>query len=535
MKITDYAALTAIQSDDLLVVVDVHDTSMAATGTTKNMTVAQLPGSHPWQFTPESYGAVGDGQLVGDAAMTTGTAILTLASALFAAGDVGKNIVVNGALGSSNPPLYSTIITFTNSTTIVLAANATNTVTNAAAFWASDDSAAIVSCITAASTYAQAHNWAAQVLFQAKAYGLATLTTTAASGAFARQNALVPIPYPNVNGTTRKLHFELIGVGESADEQYFQLTIPSMTGTALVATVAASGTSPSVIGGPNSSTNLTGTWANTKLIAKGITVWSGFNPGWIAWDLSQLSACWVDNAGAQILAPAGGGQNPGIGVLPANSAGWGFVFPSNNDAGGGRIMIEGYYQGVGVSPRTTIDKLFTQSSARAMFVRSVNATITHGARIGYWSCQICTNAIFCSGTSGTMPLIIDFMDCAGTITTDLSDANGVLVGSVNWSADTRTSPTVVAGQVMKITNLRLNPGPISSPPSAPSSGSPSTAIYRDTTVTLSVSGGSLTALTIDAVDQHIPAGCVLWSFTLPSGHTFTPTYTGALSNDVTVM
>lgn len=44
-KITDYAAITSVQSDDLLVVVDVHDTSMAATGTDKKMQISQLPGS----------------------------------------------------------------------------------------------------------------------------------------------------------------------------------------------------------------------------------------------------------------------------------------------------------------------------------------------------------------------------------------------------------------------------------------------------------------------------------------------------------
>lgn len=39
-KITAYTALTSAQSDDLLVVVDVHDTSMAPTGTDKNITLA---------------------------------------------------------------------------------------------------------------------------------------------------------------------------------------------------------------------------------------------------------------------------------------------------------------------------------------------------------------------------------------------------------------------------------------------------------------------------------------------------------------
>lgn len=41
-KITSYTALTATQPDDLLVIVDVHDTSMAPTGTDKKITVASL-------------------------------------------------------------------------------------------------------------------------------------------------------------------------------------------------------------------------------------------------------------------------------------------------------------------------------------------------------------------------------------------------------------------------------------------------------------------------------------------------------------
>jgi len=41
-KITDYAALGTVQADDVLPIVDVHDPSMAASGTTKKITVANL-------------------------------------------------------------------------------------------------------------------------------------------------------------------------------------------------------------------------------------------------------------------------------------------------------------------------------------------------------------------------------------------------------------------------------------------------------------------------------------------------------------
>jgi len=41
-KFTSYAALAAAQVDDLLLVVDVHDTTMDASGTTKKITAGSL-------------------------------------------------------------------------------------------------------------------------------------------------------------------------------------------------------------------------------------------------------------------------------------------------------------------------------------------------------------------------------------------------------------------------------------------------------------------------------------------------------------
>lgn len=41
-KITAYGPLTTPQSDDVLVIVDVHDTSMAASGTTKQITLQNI-------------------------------------------------------------------------------------------------------------------------------------------------------------------------------------------------------------------------------------------------------------------------------------------------------------------------------------------------------------------------------------------------------------------------------------------------------------------------------------------------------------
>ena len=54
-KITDYGALTAALPDDVIPVVDVHDTSMAASGTTKKITVSGLFISGQFLCAPTQY------------------------------------------------------------------------------------------------------------------------------------------------------------------------------------------------------------------------------------------------------------------------------------------------------------------------------------------------------------------------------------------------------------------------------------------------------------------------------------------------
>ena len=99
----------------------------------------------------DTYGAKGNGQMVADGAMTIGTATLTSASALFASGDVGKLIAVQGA-GAAGAALETSIIGFTNATTITLNANAVATVTGQQVVWATDDTVAINNALAAAAT-----------------------------------------------------------------------------------------------------------------------------------------------------------------------------------------------------------------------------------------------------------------------------------------------------------------------------------------------------------------------------------------------
>lgn len=73
------------------------------------------------------YGALANARQVVDAAITTGTNVLTSSTAVFTSADVGKAITVQQAI-SATASLVTTIASFTNSTTVVLSATATRTV-----------------------------------------------------------------------------------------------------------------------------------------------------------------------------------------------------------------------------------------------------------------------------------------------------------------------------------------------------------------------------------------------------------------------
>jgi hypothetical protein len=106
--------------------------------------------------TPEMWGAKGDGIALRDAAITSGTNVLSSASRAFTAADVGKLVVVWGAAanvtsaeGESVPGTLASSIASISGSNAVLAANAAVTVTGATAIFGTDDTAALNACYLA--------------------------------------------------------------------------------------------------------------------------------------------------------------------------------------------------------------------------------------------------------------------------------------------------------------------------------------------------------------------------------------------------
>lgn len=79
-KITAYTSLALVRTDDLLPIVDVHDTTMASSGTTKKITVASLTGLAP---SGDSTGATDTSNIQGLLNLASAGAIVSLQAGTF--------------------------------------------------------------------------------------------------------------------------------------------------------------------------------------------------------------------------------------------------------------------------------------------------------------------------------------------------------------------------------------------------------------------------------------------------------------------
>lgn len=209
-------------------------------------------------FNVTDYGAKGDGNWVLDAAMNSGSAVLTSASNPWTTDSVGAYVMVPGA-GAGGETLVGTISTFTNAGFVTLSVAASTTVTGKCAMWAHDDSGAIQAAVNAATSYALAHSGSATVYIPSapgKFYGTGINLQT---GTATKGNAQITLPIVPTTGP--KVTLTITGPASGAGVQHWQQTTPNTTGATLVsfglfANASAQSTSinnngnPCVIGGP---------------------------------------------------------------------------------------------------------------------------------------------------------------------------------------------------------------------------------------------------------------------------------------------
>lgn len=216
----------------------------------------------PWQFSIAAQGAKGDLNCVVDGAMNA-SAVLTSATANFQASDVGKTIVVKGALTSGVTSLVTTILSRQSATQVTL--NAAATVSNGTGLqvvWGTDDTAAIQGAINAAIAYIGALNPLAQVVVPLAPGGFGymvagALKTTDGVNAIYNSQLTIGLRSDRNPGLT----LEIVGPADGALVRHWNQNYPAFTGATwfsagVFATAGAQSTSvttsgnPSVLGGP---------------------------------------------------------------------------------------------------------------------------------------------------------------------------------------------------------------------------------------------------------------------------------------------
>jgi hypothetical protein len=496
----------------------------------------------PWQFLPEAYGAVGDGKVLDDV-VTNGTTTITSATAAFTSGDVGKYIMIHGALGATSAPLMTTIASVTNSTTAVLTSGASASTSNCPAVYGTDDTSAIQSAVTAAGTYATAHSYFAEVIFGAKIYIVGTGPTQTGNGSSTPTfNAQVTLPYPNANGATQKLIIALTGAGDNGHCQYWESLVPNVAGTALVSMTTAPGTpsgtygNQSVIGGPSSAAGFTGGYANVKVAVKGLAVWCPIFTNQYAYDFGFVSDMRVEQSSAHIFAPTGvnGGVQPYLNNIASatfqSSIGTGFRAPvtgNNDDVVMDDVCAEGYECAFRIDDHFVAGRMAAIYSDVAMVIGdNAGAGTSHGVFIGLISAEVYNGGLLCYG--GTCQIDIGWdAECSGP-TYDLHDNNAFKgVFRFRDPAGGRT-PVVTSGHGanVKVINDELGPGYWSGAPSVPATTvAQQNTAWRDALVVITSGGAAVTEIDVDGQATGATLGSSgSVTIPVPAGKNITLTY-----------
>lgn len=462
-------------------------TAPGAALTTTAAGVAAWTGSlaGAWVFNVTTYGAVGDGKVVADAAMSSGSAVLTSATAAFTEDDVNKSIMVKGAGPTGQTTLVTTIASVQSSTQATLnAANASGSnLTSGLILWSTDDTAPIQAAINAAIAFGKVFG-PAKVFFPVgtgRFYGIAGALN---NGGITLGNAQLTLGAP-VATTGCKVSLGLEGVENGSGLEHWQQLVPQLNGSTLVSfgvfsnpttqntSINANGNA-AVIGGPSQPGGYgvaPGVFSNMLLTVRNLsilTTYSLYGLTYTALDLSGLAeANLFDFAyGTTGVVPAGDYGSPNqfangesIGVLmPANG---------NNDNNACRNISchGGYTWAFFATEHTVVDRmaiLYSWSGFCPVGTYFSSVGATHAIKVQQLSVEGCTNQIYVvgAGSGGAGPICdIDQLDTeagnttiAGKDATSLASALGTikLTGLFNPANVTATSPTglrVINGQM----------------------------------------------------------------------------------------
>lgn len=497
----------------------------------------------PWQFHVKKYGAKGDGKMLTDVGMTSGSKTLTSASASFTSADVGKSIMVNnaGPGGGSNPSgaLITTIATVTNATTIALTAAASATVSAMTAVYGTNDTAAIQTAMAALSASPQFTSlpYYAELLFDPAVYVMSTYPVPGGSGTYGF--AQIPLPVIDTTGTKTKPTVVIRGTSDNSTLDFWQQGVPQLSGTCLLSMIEVTsydGTygAPSVIGGPTITAPFTHQFNNVLAVIDGISVVCPVNPGQIAYDFYLMCQFAIKTASADVFGSVT--NSPTIqftGSGPTNTRGLGLRVPTtglNDRCDIDSLSIEGYYYGMIVDEHVAARRVAIIYTNTALYMSPPGGgQLSHAAWIGYASLEICNYCLYVSGGGGSLfGLNIDVLDNEGPVTTHIYDPSNALTGRIgilpSGSQSLPVSPIVVGANNLEIISMAQTRGAVTAP-SIPTSGTAfQNPFWHHASV--NISGGTVSAIAVAGTTlTGVTSGVVF----VPSGETIKLTYSVAPS------
>lgn len=385
--------------------------------------------SNPWVFdvTASAYGAKGDGKVVGDGAMSSGSTTLTSATAGFTAGDVGKSISVKGAAASGVTTLVTTIAAYVSATQVTLsAANASGgSLTGAVVIWGTDDTAAIQAATDAAEAYLSGGATYAQVYFPPRSYIVAGALNNSKSG-----NGQIVFGPVATSGNKRILEFRGATDGAAA-VRHWQQTVPQYAGSCLISLgVYASTTAqtnsinahgnPGVISGPTEGHGygVAAAFSNMMAVIKDLAIVTTHSSFGLTYGAANLWGCanaHVENVGygtaGTVASPSTDYSSPGtfgtglsIGLLlpaPGNND---HVIAKNVGCGGG------YTYAMFLTEHAIVDRymaLYCWAGLCAVGTYAGSVGSVHAMLVLSASIEACVNELYIvgAGSSGVGPIV----------------------------------------------------------------------------------------------------------------------------------
>lgn len=388
---------------------------------------ARFSAASPWVFDVTTYGAVGDVQTATDAAMTSGSAVLTCASGPFTAASqpVGKYVIVKGAAANGVTSLVTTILSRQSNTQVTLAANAATTVSDALVVWGTDNTDAIQDATDAAEAYLAAGNSYAQVYTPPAPFLIAGPLNNTKSG-----NGQIVFGVYTVAAEKPILEFRGETDGAAA-VRHWQQTVPQLAGSCWVSAGVFASTgaqttninadgNPAVLSGPNEGFGygVAAAFSNIMPVIRNMTILTTHSSFGLTYGAANLYGCanaHIENLGygtlGTVASPSTDYSSPGtfgtglsVGLLlpaPGNNDN---VIAKNIGCGGG------YTYAMFITEHAVVDRymaLYCWAGLVAVGTYAGSVGSVHAMKILSASIEACTNELYVlgAGSSGIGPII----------------------------------------------------------------------------------------------------------------------------------